>query len=142
MGAAVDLVLVAVGLGVIVLGLWHLGVPIWFQVGRALDGERRGPLPPVRMAPVRYGTMARDVLGITWIMNLAASYGLITIGIAMLAAPLWMGTPAGRVLALWMAGWWLVRAGGQLAMGRRRIDLVVMTAFAALGVLGLAIAVA
>ena len=44
-------------------------------------------------------------------MNLAASYGLITIGLAD-AWPhrLWVGTPAGRVLALWMAGWWFVRA--------------------------------
>ena len=137
-----ELALVAVGVGTIALGVWHLGVPVWFHVRLALEHGARSDLPPVRMAPVDYGTTARDVRGVVWIMNLAASYGLITIGMAMLAAPVWVGTPAGRILALWMAGWWVVRAGAQLAMGRRRIDLLVMAAFGALGVLDLALAVA
>ena len=136
-----ELALVAIGIGTIALGVWHVGVPVWFHVRPALEHGAAGPLPPVRFVPLRYGTTTRDVLGIAWIMNLAASYGLITIGLAMLAAPIWVGTPAGRVLALWMAGWWFVRAAAQLAMGRRRIDLLVMASFGALGVLDLGLAV-
>ena len=137
-----ELGLAAVGAGTIVLGVWHLGVPVWFHFRLAIEHGARGGLPPVRLAPMRYGTTARDVLGIAWIMNLAASYGLITIGLAMLAAPVWVGAPAGRVLALWMAGWWFVRAAAQLALGRRRIDLLVIAAFGALGALDIALAVA
>jgi hypothetical protein len=120
------------------LGVWHLGVPAWFHFRLAVRDDAVVGLPPVRLAPVRYGTTARDVLGVAWIMNLAASYGLITIGIACLASPLWIGTPAGRVLALWMGGWWAVRAAAQLAMGRRRVDLAVMAVFGAAAAVSLA----
>src|SRR5919198_6252917 len=127
-----NVLMVAIGLFSIGLGAWHLGVPAWFHVAAAIDGRTRRPLPPVRMTPFRYGTTRRDVLAVVWIMNLAASYGLISVGVVGLAAPLWIGTPAGRLLALWMAGWWAVRAAAQLAMGVRRIDLVVITGFGGL----------
>ena len=137
-----DALVAIVGAGTVVLGVWHLGVPVWFHLRSAVQGDGRRPLPPVRFAPIRYGTTSRDVVGVVWVMNLAASYGLITIGIALLAAPAWVGTPAGRVVAIWIAGWWFVRAAAQLAFGTRRIDLVVIVAFAAIGCLSLAMAVA
>jgi hypothetical protein len=140
----IDMEVVLAGIGgfTILLGVWHLGVPVWFHFRSALEAGGREALPPVGCAPLRYGTTTRDVLGVSWIMNVAASYGLITIGIAMLAAQVWVGTPAGRVLALWIAGWWFVRAVAQLAMGRRRLDLLVIVAFGALGVVALLLAAA
>ena len=135
-----DVIATAAGLGTVALGVWHLGVPVWFHFRAAVEGGGRRPLPPVRHAPAHYGTTSRDVLGVAWIMNLAASYGLITIGIALLAAPAWVGTPIGRVLALWIAGWWFVRAAAQLAMGTRRIDVAVMAVFVVLGVVALGLA--
>jgi hypothetical protein len=135
-----ELPMIAIGGFSMALGVWHLGVPVWFHFSRALDGGTR--LPAVRAVPVRYGTTPGDVLGVAWIMNLVASYGLITIGVAGLAAPLWVGTAAGRVLALWIAGWWFVRSAAQLAMGHRAIDLAVIAWFAVLGAVTLAAAVA
>ena len=135
-----ELPMIAMGGFSMALGVWHLGVPVWFHFGRALDGGAR--LPAVRAMPVRYGTTPGDVLGVAWIMNLVASYGLISIGLAGLAAPIWIETPAGRVLALWIAGWWFVRGAAQLAMGHRPIDLVVIAWFAVLGAVSVAAAVA
>jgi hypothetical protein len=138
--ARMEVAVIAIGGFSLALGVWHLGVPAWFHFGRALDNGAR--LPSVRAVPVRYGTTPKDVLGVAWIMNLVASYGLITIGIAGLAAPLWVGTTAGRVVAIWIAGWWFVRAAAQLAMGHRKIDVMVMAWFAVLGAVAVAAGVA
>jgi hypothetical protein len=137
----VEVLVAFAGLGSVALGIWHLGVPVWFHARAAVERGGRRPLPHVRLAPVRYGTTARDVVAVVWVMNLAASYGLITIGIALLAAPLWAGTPGGRVVAFWIAGWWVVRAAAQIAFGRRRLDLLVMGVFAGLGALSVWLAV-
>src|SRR5689334_17250543 len=130
-----------VGVATIVLGIWHLGVPVWFHVRTAVHRNGATPLPPVRLVPLRYGTSMRDVLGVVWIMNLAASYGLTTIGIALVATGAWVGTPVGRIVALWIAGWWFVRAAAQLALGRRWADVVAMAVCGSLGVLALVLAI-
>src|SRR5690349_11207072 len=137
-----DVLVAVVGIGTVALGVWHLGVPVWFHVRAAVEGGGRRPLPPVRLTPVPYGTSSRDVVAVVWVMNLAASYGLITIGVALVASAGWAGTPAGRVMALWIAGWWFVRAAAQLAFGRRPVDVLVMAVFASLGILAIVLAVA
>ena len=136
-----DALVAIAGAGTVALGVWHVGVPVWFHLRAAVEGGGRRPLPAVRFVPIRYGTSPRDVMGVVWVMNLAASYALITTGIALLAAPVWEGTPSGQVLALWMAGWWLVRAAAQLTFGHRSIDLVVMAACGSLAAMSLSLAV-
>jgi hypothetical protein len=65
-------------------------------------------------------------------MNAGTSYVLISIGVFGLAAPMWLGSEGGRWLAIWVAGWWGIRAAMQLPMGRRRIDLLLVALFAVL----------
>ena len=52
----------------------------------------------------------------------------------------WLQTDAGRLVVLWIAGWWLLRAASQLYMGRRLGDWVILAFFASLGVLHLIVA--
>jgi hypothetical protein len=70
-------------------------------------------------------------------MSNAASYVLLSIGLLDLAWAAgwhWLPVVGG---GLWVAGWWGIRAGGQLVVGRRRLDLAFATWFAALAVLHL-----
>ena len=118
------------------LGAWHIGVPRWFAFRAAIpdrgpDGQPR-TLPPFRLGPVRHATTPADVLGIAWVMNALTSYVLVSIGLVCLAASVWVGTPVGRLLALWLAGWWAIRAVMQLGFGHRRVDIVLVTVFGSL----------
>jgi hypothetical protein len=47
----------------------------------------------------------------------------------------WLNEPYSALVALWVALFYFVRAGSQLYMGRRRGDWMVLTAFAALGIM-------
>jgi hypothetical protein len=67
---------------------------------------------------------------------------LLTLGAADLLAVRWVGTDAGRVLAIWAAGWWAVRAASQLAFGRRVVDWTLLTVFASFAAVHLAAATA
>lgn len=103
----------------------------------ALDLPRSIPLQGEDLSPVvlgrfRYRLRRQDVRGITWVMNHAASYVLLSVGIADLFAGVWMGTGAGRLLAAWIAGWWLLRTFTQAAVGVRRVDLLIGGWFALL----------
>ena len=136
--------LVASGIFSIGLGLWHLGVPRWFDLATAIGRDRPGqePLRPIVAGGLHYQTTRRDALSVAWVMNAAATYVLVSIGLVSVAAPSWLGTDAGRVLAAWIAGWWTIRAVMQVPFGRRRIDFVVMSLFIGLGATYLAAAVA
>ena len=128
-------VVMASGLAALALGVWHLGVPRWFDFAAAIGGDVGGsPLRPLRLGPWRHPTTRRDVLGVAWVMNAGTSYVLISIGVFGLAAPLWIGSEGGRWLAIWIAGWWGIRAVMQLPMGRRRIDVLLVALFAVLAV--------
>lgn len=133
------LFLVAAGLATLALGVVHLILPRLYDLETAvpLDGA---PLRPLPLIGDRYATRRQDVRGIVWVSNNAASYVLLTLGILDLAATSWLATPAGRLLALWAAGWWLVRAVSQLAIGRRSGDLAFVIGFLVLGVVHLAAA--
>jgi hypothetical protein len=58
-------------------------------------------------------------------MSNAASYVLITLGVADLMAATWISTDAGRLLGMWASGWWAIRAASQFIVGRRFGDIVV-----------------
>ncbi len=124
------------GLFTLILGSLHFFFPLWLDFEQAIP-RTGAPLKPFRLGPIRYATQRQDVYGIAWVMNHAASYTLVTIGLLDLAAYWWLSTGIGRLLALWIAGWWLLRAASQLYLGRRRGDWLILSGFVGLGLLHL-----
>lgn len=121
------------------LGALHVFFP-WLLDFRAAIPDDGPPLRPLRLPGIRYATTRADVRGIAWVMNHCVSYTIVSIGVADLLAARWIGTPHGRLLATWIAGFYAVRAASQRYLGRRRGDWLVMAAFAALGAVHLAAA--
>lgn len=112
------------------LGTLHFFFPQLLDFKQAIPLEGL-PLKPFRVGPFRYNTQRRDVHGIAWVMNHAASYVLVSIGLLNLYWA-YVGQ-ANQALAVWIAGWWFLRAGSQLFLGRRRGDWLVLMGFALLG---------
>jgi hypothetical protein len=127
------------GLFTLALGSAHFFFPVLLDFAKAIP-KTGTPIKPFRLGPIFYKTERSDVHGIAWVMNHAASYTLVSIGIVDLLAPYWIGTPVGRWLALWIAGWWFLRAGSQLYLGRRRGDWLTLIGFAWLGVVHMGVA--
>lgn len=124
-----ELALVVTGLATLGLGAVHLVIPRLVDI-RAAVPPLSAPLRPLPLLRARYRTRREDVLGVVWVSNNAATWVLLTLGVADLLATRWLGTEAGRLIALWATGWWVVRAGSQLAFGRRPVDLVLLAVFA------------
>lgn len=122
-----------VGLFSLILGSVHFFFPKLLDFENAIpkDGP---PIRPFRLGPIRYATRRSDVHGIGWVMNHAASYVLVSIGLFDLAAYWWLGTTAGRLLSLWIAVWWVIRAGSQFYLGRRKGDWWIAAGFLWLGI--------
>lgn len=127
------------GLFTLVLGSAHFFFPILLDFEHAIPRDG-APLKPFRLGPIRYATRRSDVHGIAWVMNHAASYTLVSIGLADLLAVRWLGTTGGFWLALWLTGWWLVRAGSQFYLGRRRGDWWIAAGFTWLALVHLGVA--
>ena len=123
------------GLFTVALGLAHIVIPLIMDFDHAIPTPAAAPTPlrPIAIGPIRYEVRRSDVRGIAWVMSNAASYVLITLGLADLAAASWLGTHFGQLLAMWAAGWWVLRAAGQFLVGRRWGDLAVAGWFAVLG---------
>jgi hypothetical protein len=139
----IQLTLIALGISGVfttALGIVHFFFPLLLDFAQAIPRQGEALLP-FRLGPIRYTTLRTDVHGIAWIMNHAASYTLVSIGIVDLLAYRWLGTEGGRWLALWIAGWWFLRAGSQLYMGRRRGDWWILAGFTWLGVVHLAVGI-
>ena len=124
------------------LGVWHVGVPRRFGFRDAIEPWRSGPAGRVRLGPWHHVATRADVMGVANVMNAATTYVLVSIGVAGLLSAAWLGTPAGRLLAAWVAGWWALRAVMQLGMGRRAIDGFLVAGFGALAALFAVAAVA
>jgi hypothetical protein len=135
-----SLLLAAAGVFTLVLGIVHFFFPILLDFDQAIPRQGDPALRALRIGPMTYATQRSDVYGVAWVMNHAASYVLVSMGIADLAASYWLGAPVGRWLALWIAGWWFLRAASQLYLGRRRGDWIVVVWFALLGLLHVAAA--
>jgi hypothetical protein len=127
------LALAVSGVFSLTLGVAHFAFPILFDFEHAIP-RSGAPLKPFRLGPIRYATQRSDVNGIAWVMNHAASYTLVGVGLADLTAFWWLDSPVGRILALWIAGWWFMRAGSQLYLGRRRGDWWILAGFSLLGI--------
>ncbi|MEO8082213.1 MAG: hypothetical protein ABI780_00175 [Ardenticatenales bacterium] len=128
------LALRAAGIFAVGLGALHFFFP-WlldFRAAIPVDGP---PLRPLRLPGVRYATTRGDVYGIALVMNHCVSYTIVSIGLADVLASRWMTMPAGRLVALWIAGFYAIRAASQFYLGRRRGDRAVMAGFAALAAL-------
>lgn len=110
-----------VGLFSLALGSVHFFFPKLLDFDAAIPKEGP-PIRLFRLGPLRYATKRSDVHGIGWVMNHAASYVLVSIGLFDLAAWWWLGTTAGRLLSVWIAVWWLIRAASQFYLGRRTGD--------------------
>jgi hypothetical protein len=133
--------LIVCGVFSLALGIVHFTFPVLFDVDRAILGSG-GPLKPFRLGPIRYATTRQDVRGITWVMNHAASFGLVSVGLADLLVLPRLPRDLAALLALWIAAWWFLRAGSQLYLGTRRGDWLILGGFAALGVFHLVYAAA
>jgi hypothetical protein len=122
------------GVFTVALGLVHIVIPLIMDFDHAIPkaAAAQTPLRTIGFGRVRYQVLRSDVRGIAWVMSNAASYVLITVGIADLASAAWLSTDHGRLLATWAAGWWAIRAGGQLLLGRRTGDRLVAAWFAGL----------
>jgi len=128
--------LTVTGLFTIALGIVHIAIPLLMDFDHAIPTASALPAPlhSLGFAGLRYEVHRSDVRGIAWVMSNAASYVLITLGVADLTARAWLATDVGRLVALWAVGWWALRAVGQLLLGRRAGDLAVAVGFGCLAV--------
>jgi hypothetical protein len=132
--------LTVAGLFTLALGILHFWFPVLLDFRQAIP--RQGtPIQPFRLGPVRYATLRSDVHGIAWVMNYAASYALVGIGLLDLFASQWLDHPASPLLLFWIAGWWLLRAGAQFHLGTRRGDWWIAAGFLLLAIIHIGVAV-
>lgn len=135
-----SMLLTGVGVFTLTLGTAHFFLPKLLDV-RTVILERapgwKAPRP-FRLWPTTYTATPRDLNGVVWVMNHAASYTLVGIGLLDLFAQSWL-LGAGRLIALWVAGFWFLRAATQLTFGRRWGDWLILAWFAALGALHLVV---
>jgi hypothetical protein len=139
MDLPIHLTLYLVGAFAVVLGILHFFFPLLFDFGAAIP--LAGPsLRPFRLPGIRYATTRRDVLGIAWIMNHCVSYTIVTIGVIDLLLSNWLGSTFGRATALWIAGFYAIRAASQLYLGHRRGDWLILTGFGVLALVHIIVA--
>jgi hypothetical protein len=142
MSSALTVAVIAAGLFSLALGIVHLWVPRFFALDRAIgtDGPSGSELGSIGLGTWTYRRRRTDAIGIVWVMSNAASYVLLSVGFLDLAwAAGQRAVPLG-IGGLWIAGWWILRAGGQFAVGRRRGDVAIASLFVVLAVLHVALA--
>ena len=135
---------IASGVFSLALGIVHVSIPalVRYRVAIGEDGGARPPLGGIGAGTFRYELRRRDLVGIAWIMSNAASYVLVSIGLVNLAWATGDSLVPIQPVALWIAGWWALRAAGQLTVDRRPLDLAILGWFAALAALHLVVAFA
>jgi hypothetical protein len=112
----------------VILGVLHFTFPRRFGFFAVLPSE--GPaLDPFRLLFYRYEMKYSDLRGLIYIMNHCVSYTILMIGIFDLFASRWLGTVAGSLVSIAVAGFWAVRAGTQFYLGIRKGDLAVVAFF-------------
>jgi len=123
-------VLVAAGVFTTGLGIVHLMIPAIVRYASAIGRDEGLPsVGRVALPGGWYELRRADLVGLTWVMSNAASYVLITIGVVDLGWAFgWRGIPIG-LGAVWIGGWWAIRAGGQFFLGRRSADVVIAAWF-------------
>jgi hypothetical protein len=128
------------GLFAVVLGFLHFTFPEKFGFAAVLPKEGV-TIPPFRLAFYSYEMKCSDLRGIIYVMNHCVSYVILVSGVFDLFAQKWLGTFPGSLAACLIGGFWLMRAGTQLYLGRRRGDWFVIAWFCLLGGLHLVAAI-
>lgn len=128
------ILLYASGLFSIVLGMLHFTFPNRFGFFAVLPSEGP-PLDPFRLMFYRYDMKYSDIRGLIYVMNHCVSYTILMVGIFDLFASRWLGTMAGSLASVAVAGFWAVRAGTQFYLGVRKGDLAVVAFFLSLSAL-------
>lgn len=115
----------------VVLGTLHFFFPLLFDFRGAIprNGDALKPFP---LIVGNYGTTRDDIYGLVWVMNGAASFAILTVGLLDLFWSVWLYSAYGALIAVWIAIFYFIRSGSQLAMGRRRGDWIILGAFGAL----------
>lgn len=128
------------GVFAVILGLLHFTFAdrFGFMVSLPLEGEAP---PQFRLMSYTYDMKRSDLRGIIYVMNHCASYTILLTGIFDLFWNSWIGTAPGKLCALAVAGFWLIRAASQTYLGRRRGDWLVIALFAAIGILHVLVAI-
>lgn len=116
----------------VILGALHFFFPLLFDFRGAIPREGDA-LKPFPLLITKYNTTRKDIYGLVWIMNNAASFAILTIGLLDLFWMTWFFTSYRALIAIWIALFYFVRAASQMAMGKRRGDWLILAAFAALG---------
>jgi hypothetical protein len=120
------------------LGTLHFFFPRLFDFRGAISLEG-APLKPFPLLVTRYQTSRQDISGLVWVMNHAASFALVTVGLADLAWPLWARSSFRLYIALWIALWWVLRGASQFYLGRRWGDWAVFIVFSGFALLHLVV---
>lgn len=136
---ALTIALYLAGMFTVALGILHFFFPVLLDFKQAIP-KNGTPLKPFHIFFYHYETKRSDVHGIAWVMNHCVSYVIVTIGLLDLFSTKWLHTSVGCALALWIAGWWLLRAITQLYLGRRRGDWFTLIWFSLISLLHVAAA--
>lgn len=136
-GAVYHTILIVTGIPTLILGIVHFFFPSLFDFRGAIakDGP---PLKPFKLLFIRYNTQRTDASGLVWVMNHAASFTIVTVGILDICCTRWISLPESRIVLLWIAAWWFIRAGSQFYLGRRAGDWAIASAFSLLAIIHLA----
>lgn len=132
MFALVPNLLYVCGVFGVILGAIHFFFPLLFDFRGAIPREGDA-LKPFPLLVTRYQTTRSDIYGLVWVMNSAASFAILSVGLLDLFWMVWLPSAYGALIALWVALFYLIRAASQLAMGKRLGDWLILAAFAALG---------
>ncbi len=122
----------------VILGVLHFFFPLLFDFRGAIATEGE-PLKPFPLVVGRYATTRSDIYGLVWVMNGAASFAILTVGLLDFFWTVWLHSAYGALISIWIAFFYFIRAASQVAMGTRRGDWIILGAFAALGVFHLLI---
>jgi hypothetical protein len=116
----------------VILGALHFFFPLLFDFRGAIarEGDALKPFP---LLVTNYNTSRGDIYGLVWVMNGAASFAILTVGLLDLFWQVWLYSDYGTLIAIWIALFYFIRAGSQVAMGTRRGDWLILGAFATLG---------
>lgn len=115
----------------LILGVLHFFFPLLFDFRGAIPREGDA-LKPFPLLIGRYNTTRADIYGLVWVMNGAASFAILTVGLLDLSWTAWLRSPYGALICTWIALFYFLRAISQLVMGRRRGDWLILAAFATL----------